>query len=141
MASNWDFSRKDTPSPNLDEISHRFFEIWQEQRGGGVVTRRQAQLQALTDKDQKPSASATDSAKTATKFDDNDSFGHASNGSESVSIHSNPPSPRDSLASVKSLSKESDDDPPYLQETLVAENSDLKAYIIKTHFKRMKNFV
>lgn len=29
----------------------------------------------------------------------------------------------------------------YLEEKLVAENSDLKAFIIKTHFRRMKNFM
>lgn len=141
MASQWDFSRTDTPSPTLDEISHKFFKTLEEQSGGGVLTRRQAQLQAITSEDPKPSTSAIDPAESAVNFDDNDSLDRASIASEAVKVHSNPPSPNDSSASIKSLSAEWGDDPPFLHETLVAENSDLKAYVIKTHFKRMKNFV
>jgi len=43
------------------------------------------------------------------------------------------------------LTEENTDDEitkaPFLDETLIAENNDLKAYILKTYFKRMKNFV
>ena len=33
------------------------------------------------------------------------------------------------------------DEISYLDSTLVAENTDLKVYIVKTHFRKMKNFM
>lgn len=131
MASFWDFSRANTPSPTMEEISSRFFDTLREQTGEGVVTRRQSKIQALS--------AENDNSSLAEPSDHNDRLSHAS--SEPVQVQ--PDSPVHSPMSVKSSTEELSDpsDAPYLNETLVAENADLKAYILKTYFKRMKNFV
>jgi len=142
MASLWDFSRSDTPSPTLEEISSNFFNTLREQSGEGVVTRRQAKQLAL-DEAVNPVESSSNEQTSR-----NEELGHKTSASEAAIAHSEPPSPALSLPSdsslVDNLNEEKNDGnlsaAPFLDETLVAENSDLKAYIYKSHFRRLKNF-
>ena len=136
MASRWDFSR-DSPSPTLQDIASKYFQTLSEQSGEGVVTRHQSKIQALKDEREKPSLTE--------QLDDNDSLNNENTSLDAMQVDSDPPSPVNSIASLKSATEEMSvdalADAPYLSESLVAENEDLKAYIVKTHFKRMKNFV
>lgn len=134
MASFWDFSRTDSPSPTFDEMSKKYFELLREQSGEGVVTRQQAKTQA-----QEALPSSSDQSVK------NEITSHP-NSSASNEINVKSPSPVHSTSSVISAHEDEADsiDPskaPFLDETLVAENDDLKAYILKTYFKRMKNFM
>lgn len=134
MASLWDFSGRDSPSPTFDEMSKKYFEILREQSGEGVVTRQQAKIQA---KEPLPSSSDQNVKNEITS---------RANSSASNEVNVRSPSPVHSTSSAISVPENEGDsmDPakaPFMDETLVAENDDLKAYILKTYFKRMKNFM
>ena len=139
MASFWDFSRTDSPSPTFDEMSKKYFEILKEQSGEGVLTRQQAKKQT---QEPQPSSSHQSVNNEITSRANSS----ASNSSASNEAKLRSPSPVHSTSSVKSVPEHEAEsiDPskaPFLEETLVAENDDLKAYIIKTYFKRMRNFM
>jgi hypothetical protein len=134
MASLWDFSRTDSPSPTFDEMSKKYFELLREQSGEGVVTRQQAKTQA---QEALPSSSDQSVKNEITS---------RPNSSASNEINVKSPSPVHSTSSVISAHEDEADSmdsskAPFMEETLVAENDDLKAYILKTYFKRMKNFM
>jgi len=134
MASLWDFTGRDSPSPTFDEMSKKYFEILREQSGEGVVTRQQAKIQA---EEPVPSSSYQNVKNEITS---------RANSSASNEVNVRSPSPVHSTSSAISVPENESDsmDPakaPFMDETLVAENDDLKAYILKTYFKRMKNFM
>jgi len=134
MASNWDFSQSDTPLWTRKDMANKYFAMLGQQKGDGVVTRLQSQNQ-----------SKNTQTKVKEELDPGESLSGPKSPGPLADTHSEPPSPLNSDASAESLTEENTDNEitkaPFLDETLIAENNDLKAYILKTYFKRMKNFV
>jgi len=137
-----------------------------EQTGDGVITRKQAKLLATgSNKDVNPISSQTTTTQVMgadPKIDlshnndvematDNDNFSVTSqearqlpSTSQQVLSEEAPisPKPGPSQAPDETGHEHLEVAEPHLfdKETLVAENQDLKAYVIKTYFRRIKNF-
>lgn len=126
-----------------------------EQTGDGVVTRKQAKLQASYND---PSAifSSNNSQlqkDTSDNFhsDNNDGFDMEDHNAQQqefqLSSSNQEARPQRTTASPlpgPSQSPDVDENVPeshlFSKETLVAENEDLKAYVVKSYFRRIKNF-
>ena len=162
MESYLSFLRPITPEKSLDEILDQFRQLNSEQTGDGVVTRRQAKeaaiQAALGQNAQVPPNEVT--PDEVNNVDEHDQIGNhvslptspqpgvepaimVSSGNEAN--HSN------QTPGLEAGSPSSDSPTPgaaevaeselYSNDTLVAENSDLKAFAIQSHFRRMRNFM
>jgi len=126
----------------------------EEQIGEGVLTRKQARLQQLTQSnDNGPNQLQVN--KDSAKFDDvppesgdlAETPRVGQNAVEEQGQREASPVPGPSKAkedeqgpSTAMEDDEVEDPKLYNSETLVAENEDLKAYVIKTYFRKLKNF-
>lgn len=138
-----EFLRPRTPDRTFSDILKSYGS--EDQIGEGVLTRAQYRQQneavPPTPVVSQPSHShSNDVEQLVTQNDE-------SQDSEQKEDHLStvPKSPVPSLISNEDGPSESTTDlllhhPPFTKETLVAENSDLRAYAIKSHFQRMKNF-
>ena len=162
MESYLSFLRPITPEKSLDEILDQFRQLNSEQTGDGVVTRRQAKeaaiQAALGQNAQVPPNEVT--PDEVNNVDEHDQIGNhvslptspqpgvepaimVSRGNEAN--HSN------QTPGLEAGSPSSDSPTPgaaevaeselYSNDTLVAENSDMKAFAIQSHFRRMRNFM
>lgn len=113
--------RPRTPEPSFDDLLRNFAA---NQAGEGVVTRRQARLEA-----QQPVINNLPSAEA---------------GPQSVEIEQQqePEAQQGQEAPVETPVEEKLDsaEAPYLRDTLVASNGEVEAYCVKSHFRRMINF-
>ena len=127
MEEFFSFLRPRTPEPSFDDLFRAFSE---KQSGQGVVTRRQAQLAQSSD------VKGVTSEEVTTYLPEVEARTASPKPSTSQIENEGP-----ELSLSRSPSPEATDlDVPYLKETLIASNSDVEAYCIKTHFRRMKNF-
>lgn len=154
MDSYLSFLRPISPEKSLDEILDEFRQLNPEQTGEGVVTRRQAReaasQAALTQNDVSPNTvspqdvqnvgqqdemiptSPLPGAEPATMVFNDTEARQQTSGDEPGTPGRDSVSPRAAEAAESEL---------YSNDTLVAENSDLKAYAIQSHFRRMRNFM
>jgi hypothetical protein len=127
--------RPRTPEPSFEDILGEFSLT---QSGEGVLTRRQARLAEL----QPQPAAAADNSSADLGAETRPDDGH-----DVVPPERQPDQlpdtdrlPEADVQSEPEASEVDDETAPYLKDTLVAENEDLQAYVIKTHFRRLKNF-
>ena len=149
MANMWNFSERASTSPTLEEMAQKFHNTLNEltilnpsidnQSGQGVVKRNQAK------QTQKKEASLPSSP--APDFSSNEELNHSDNGRPVLNEPEPEPEP-EAVPKQRPLSENEEpqqshetDEISYLDSTLVAENTDLKVYIVKTHFRKMKNFM
>lgn len=123
MEDFYSFLRPRTPEPSFDDLLREFSH---EQRGDGVVTRRQALLAQ-----QQPDVQQPDVPQLQQQPDVQRQIEHQSSPMEVQPNVEGPISPVTSL---------DNSDAPYLKDTLVASNDDVEAYCIKSFFRKMKNF-
>jgi hypothetical protein len=127
--------RPRTPEPSFEDL---FSDFSMTQFGEGVLTRRQARLA------QQQPQPATETEIPAPNLEADTVPQVEDNTSREVIEPDRPPDTDRSpeTGSPSEPEPEADDETaPYLKDTLVAENEDLQAYVIKTHFRKMKNFV
>ncbi len=165
MANFWDFSRTDSPSPTLEQMSEKFNESLQElqgfrsenqnrgvvvdQTGEGVLTRSQAQQLAANKVENLDSRNGhlevekskiSNDSVSVNSDNSSEHIGDLSNGSDTEqNLNAEADHTTNNVAQSKSESEHLM--APFVKEALVAENQDLKAFIIKTHFRKMKNFM
>jgi hypothetical protein len=163
MSNLWDFSQRASTSPTLEQMAQKFHQTLNEltilkpatnnQSGQGVVTRSQAKQNQNTERSSPgPSAEDFDTNKDLNPSDidqpsaiDNETSAGPEPEADPEQGAKNEEPQVDPERGAKNeepqVSNEGDDKTPYLDSTLVAENSDLKIYILKTHFRKMKNFM
>ena len=139
MEHTFNFLRPLTPEPSFDDLLNKF--SLTQQHGEGVLTRRQARLTETPaavssnppdpvlgpnpEKNQQPGQSSEPrptqlpEPEVANVADDTDA---------------------DDAPSADDAPLADDETAPYLKDTLVAQNDLLEAHVIKTHFRRLKNF-
>ena len=136
MEHTFNFLRPLTPEPSFDDLLNEF--SLTQQHGEGVVTRRQARLAET-----QPSAAEISSPSDPVLDLETE------NPEPGQSSAPEPPAQPQPNSEVADVDKDVDDDDatsaddetaPYLKDTLVAQNDLLEAHVIKTHFRRMKNF-
>lgn len=119
----------------------------EDQTGEGVLTRRQAKIvdatttlnsdnKSLGDKSSIDESMDTGDVLVSNENDTDDS--QVEPGSSSSLQNENNPQRNESSSSGANEDHFVD---PYLSDTVVAENSEVKAHVIKVHFQRMKNFM
>jgi len=140
----------------LSEILQDYRQHNAEQSGEGVVTRRQAKeaasqsaaVQNVLPSPKVPTVAAnetidtnehnTDVSLPSTSQTEDKPESPVANDKEGDVQDETTETETETQASGANIGDESE---LYSQDTLIAQNSDLKAYAIQTHFRRMKNFM
>lgn len=128
-----------------------------EQTGEGVLTRRQAKLLPKDGTDNAESVANIASLKKP-EYNVDSTLQHSNDIDFSTQVSPTPPSPTEVMEGVEPVAssptpgtsqdfdqqteKEGDvfDRHIFNKETLVAENEDLQAFVIKSYFRKIKNF-
>jgi hypothetical protein len=140
----------------LSEILQDYRQHNAEQSGEGVVTRRQAKeaasqsaaVQNVLPSPEVPTVAANDTIDTNEHNTDVSlpSTSQTEDKPESPVANDKEGDVQDETTETETETQASgankgDESELYSQDTLIAQNSDLKAYAIQTHFRRMKNFM
>ena len=132
MEDTFNFLRPLTPEPSFNELLNEFSLT---QHGEGVLTRRQARLP----ENQPPAAVSSNPADPVLRPEPRK---NPQPELPSQVRSTQLPEPEDADVEDDDDATSADDETaPYLKDTLVAQNDLLEAHVIKTHFRRMKQFV
>ena len=144
MEHTFNFLRPLTPEPSFNDLLNEFSLT---QHGEGVLTRRQARLVET----QPPGAVSSNPADPVLRQEpgknpelERPPQAQPIFGSEIANVvdDDDATSADDDATSADNDATSADDETaPYLKDTLVAQNDVLEAHVIKTHFRRLKNFV
>ena len=132
MEDTFNFLRPLTPEPSFNDLLNEFSLT---QHGEGVLTRRQARLP----ENQPPAAVSSNPADPVLRPEPRKNpQPELPSQVQSTQL----PEPEDADVEDDDDATSADDETaPYLKDTLVAQNDLLEAHVIKTHFRRMKQFV
>ena len=132
MEHTFNFLRPLTPEPSFNDLLNEFSLT---QHGEGVLTRRQARLMET----QPPGAVSSNPADPVLRPEPRK---NPQPELPSQVRSTQLPEPEDADVEDDDDATSADDETaPYLKDTLVAQNDLLEAHVIKTHFRRMKQFV
>ena len=131
MEDTFNFLRPLTPEPSFNDLLNEFSLT---QHGEGVLTRRQARLP----ENQPPAAVSSNPADPVLRPEPRK---NPQPELPSQVRSTQLPEPEDADVEDDDDATSADDETaPYLKDTLVAQNDLLEAHVIKTHFRRLKNF-
>ena len=131
MEDTFNFLRPLTPEPSFNDLLNEFSLT---QHGEGVLTRRQARLP----ENQPPAAVSSNPADPVLRPEPRK---NPQPELPSQVRSTQLPEPEDADVEDDDATSAADETAPYLKDTLVAQNDLLEAHVIKTHFRRMKQFV
>ena len=136
MEHTFNFLRPLTPEPSFNDLLNEFSLT---QHGEGVLTRRQARL-AETQRSAAESSNPGDTVLPPELGPSSEPEQPAQPQRNQFPEVANVDNARLADDNGDDVTLADDETAPYLKDTLVAQNDLLEAHVVKTHFRRMKNF-
>lgn len=128
------FLKPRSPKRTLRDMLVNYDKYDDEQTGDGVMTR--SQVRSSNNSAPEPTLPQNSLASSVVEQVQDE----PKNATSSVESHQSE-GPLDEVKQISENDNHHSSSNLYHTQTLVAENEDLKAYIVQTHFRRMKNFV